>query len=77
MLRAVAVRRPSDLPGASEVRQANRDLLGIEVQSLSEITDGAPRVVSEEFDDARVAIALSAAGVRASVARATRGRAPN
>jgi hypothetical protein len=77
LLSAVPVRCPLDLPGARELGQAGRDVFGIEVQPLGEITDGAPRVSDEEADDARFAIALPAARGCASGARAPRSRTPH
>jgi hypothetical protein len=50
------------------------DLSGIQVQPLSDITSGAPRVLDEEVDDARLAVGLTATRSGAPIARAPRGR---
>ena len=68
-LRCLVVRGPRELG------QAGRDVFD-EVQGPGEITDGASRVSGEEADDARLAIALSAASECASGARAPRSRTP-
>jgi hypothetical protein len=51
-----------DLPGAGELRHAGRDVSRIKVEAPGEITDSAPRVDGKETEDARVVIALPAAG---------------
>ena len=77
LLRAVAVCCPSDLAGLRELGQAGGDISGIEVQRLSEVTGGAPRVPSEELDDARVGVGLTVARRGAPIARAPRSRTPH
>jgi hypothetical protein len=54
-----------------------QDLFGIEVKVLGEITDRASRVVGDEADDSLFAVALPAACVCASRARAPSSRTPH
>jgi hypothetical protein len=63
-----------DFSGGGELRESGRDVLGIEVEALSDITDGAPRVVSEKADDARLRVAMPVTGRCGPGARAARGR---
>ena len=51
-----------------------RDVSGIQVQAPRKIASGASRVLDEELDDARLAVALVAARSGAPIARASSGR---
>ena len=73
-LGAVAMGCLSDLAGLRELGQAVCDAFGIEVQAFGEMTGGAPRVLGEEVDDARLGVALTAARGCAPIARSSRGR---
>ena len=68
LLRRVAARCLFDLAGLRELAQAGRDIRGIEVQALSDITSRAARVPGEEVDDARLDVDLTAARGRAPLA---------
>jgi hypothetical protein len=66
--------RPNDLVKVGEMRQTGCDVFGIEVQGPGEIAGGAPRVVTEEFDDDRVLVTVKAPRHRSPLARSPCGR---
>jgi hypothetical protein len=66
-----------NLSDAFELRQADRDVPVIEVETPGEVTDGARRVLGEKADDARLVVPPSTSGGCAPGTRAPRRRSPH